>query len=396
METEATVDRFSFYEKNDYVNNIHNQIFNQWNSQEGNLLGLSEAFPNEGFGFDIKFSEGSRGFVRDGVKILSDNSNEQLLPEPKSQYYAGGGPIGSGLLSMEDAKLMKEFLGSEEFKVYLSDIGEGFVTGLVDMGKDTLDLAKIVAKYGVHPSGFTIFQIASAVHKFRAANGGKELEVIREGASKVAKETWREIVETTTTGKGHGRILAEVTGGFVVGKGLKVFKIAGKVVDEVMDAVPDAKVCPREFGLGEKLDFKPHSPVDADDLGGKAKSNDLHSEQKYGNLNNLDEVKLFSPDFDILYSSSSVAYKDSTKLAHALSKHAGRHPEIWGNIKGAPKTWHAQAHEHLQSIINGPGHFQKIKDPKTGISWIEKRLPDGRGLRLNIDNTFKGFLSPNE
>ena len=269
METEAIFDRFSFYEKNDYVNNIHNQIFNQWNSQEGNLLGLSEAFPNEGFGFDIKFSEGSRGFVRDGVKILSDNSNEQLLPEPKSQYYAGGGPIGSGLLSMEDAKLMKEFLGSEEFKVYLSDVREGFVAGFVDMGKDAIELSKVAIKYGCHPSGVTIFQIALAVHKLRVANAGKELEVIGQGVWNVAKGVWTEIKESTTTGKGHGHILAEATSGVVVGRALKVFKIAGKVVDEVMDAVPDAKVCPREFGLGEKLDFKPHSPVDADDLGGK-------------------------------------------------------------------------------------------------------------------------------
>ena len=268
METEATVDRFSFYEKNDYVNNIHNQIFNQWNSQEGNLLGLSEAFPNEGFGFDIKFSEGSRGFVRDGVKILSDNSNEQLLPEPKSQYYAGGGPIGSGLLSMEDAKLMKEFLGSEEFKVYLSDVREGFVTGFVDMGKDAIELAKVAIKYGCHPSGVTIFQIALAVHKLRVANAGKELEVIGQGVWNVAKGVWTEIVESTTTGKGHGRILAEATGGVVVGRAVKVFKIAGKVVDEVMHTVPDGKVCPREFGLIDKeLDditkFKigDHSPL---------------------------------------------------------------------------------------------------------------------------------------
>ena len=151
----------------------------------------------------------------------------------------------------------------------MSNVGEGFVAGFVDMGIDAVDLSKIVAKYGVHPSGFTIFQIASAVHKFQVANAGKELEVVKEGVLKVAKETWREILETTTTGKGHGHILAEATSGVVVGRALKVFKIAGKVVDEVMHTVPDGKVCPREFGLGEKLDFKPHSPVDADDLGGK-------------------------------------------------------------------------------------------------------------------------------
>jgi filamentous hemagglutinin len=29
---------------------------------------------------------------------------------------------------------------------------------------------------------------------------------------------------------------------------------------------------------------------------------------------------------------------------------------------------------------------------ENGLSFIEKKLPDGRGVRLNLDGTFKGFI----
>lgn len=182
---------------------------------------------------------------------------------PKTSYPVGG-MVGSGLLTLEDVELAKEYFRSEEFKIYLSGVGEGFVDGFVDMGKDAVDLAKIVAKYGLEPSAVTMFRMILAVDKFQAANAGREWEVVKEGAFKAAKEVWRDIVETTTTGKGHGRILAEATAGFGIGRAVKGLKIAGKIVDEVMDA----DVCPRGFGLvDEGLDsvtkFKmgDHSPI---------------------------------------------------------------------------------------------------------------------------------------
>ncbi|WOI75964.1 two-partner secretion system putative hemagglutinin TpsA2 [Pseudomonas aeruginosa] len=35
-------------------------------------------------------------------------------------------------------------------------------------------------------------------------------------------------------------------------------------------------------------------------------------------------------------------YKGSTVIGHALSKHAGRHPEIWGKVKGSMSGWNEQ------------------------------------------------------
>ena len=85
------------------------------------------------------------------------------------------------------------------------------------------------------------------------------------------------------------------------------------------------------------------------------------------------------------------AYKGTTRLGHALSKHSGRNPQIWGKIKGSPSTWHNQGLKHYNDIMNAPGKFNQVTNPN-GIKFLEKWLPDGRGMRLNMDRTFKGFI----
>jgi hypothetical protein len=85
------------------------------------------------------------------------------------------------------------------------------------------------------------------------------------------------------------------------------------------------------------------------------------------------------------------AHKGSTRLGHALSKHAGRKSDVWGNISGSPSTYHSQAMKHLREIYRAPGSFQKVTYP-SGVSFLEKMLPDGRGLRLQLDHVFKGFI----
>ena len=85
------------------------------------------------------------------------------------------------------------------------------------------------------------------------------------------------------------------------------------------------------------------------------------------------------------------AYKGSTVLAHALAKHAGRNPQLWGKMTGSMTTWHGQAMRHFREIIRGPGAFQRVATDGR-LQFLEKRLPDGRGIRLNLDGTFKGFV----
>ena len=94
----------------------------------------------------------------------------------------------------------------------------------------------------------------------------------------------------------------------------------------------------------------------------------------------------------VLSSATELYNQNLTRLAHALSKHSGRHPEIWGSVEGPSHTWHVQAIKHFNDICYASGEFKEVVDPKTGLKWIEKRLEDGRGIRLNQDYTFKGFV----
>lgn len=84
------------------------------------------------------------------------------------------------------------------------------------------------------------------------------------------------------------------------------------------------------------------------------------------------------------------AYKGSTVIGHALSKHTNRNPQIWGRISGSMKTWNNQAMTHFREIVRGPGEFKEVAED--GLKFLEKRLEDGRGVRLNMDSTFKGFI----
>jgi hypothetical protein len=96
-------------------------------------------------------------------------------------------------------------------------------------------------------------------------------------------------------------------------------------------------------------------------------------------------------DASKVLNSASSAYKGSTVLGHALSKHAGRNPSIWGKLTGNPSTWHSQGLKHFNDIMKAPGQFAPKTNPK-GITFLEKMLPDGRGIRLNMDGTFKGLI----
>ena len=95
--------------------------------------------------------------------------------------------------------------------------------------------------------------------------------------------------------------------------------------------------------------------------------------------------------------SAELPHKGSTIIGHAISKHAGRRADIWGKLKGDK---HAAGMRHLDDVFKGPGKFQKVLNQESSkrlgrpIHFLEKRLSDGRGVRLNMDMTFKGFLSP--
>ncbi|TQR39824.1 hypothetical protein C7Y47_02025 [Lysinibacillus sphaericus] len=111
-------------------------------------------------------------------------------------------------------------------------------------------------------------------------------------------------------------------------------------------------------------------------------------------IKNIDKgtVNAISVNRDTIINSATQAKKGGeTVVGHALQKHGGRHPDIWGKVKGGSDQINQTAKKHLEEIINAPGDFIKVTNDR-GITFIEKRLPDGRGVRLNQDGTFKGFI----
>lgn len=46
---------------------------------------------------------------------------------------------------------------------------------------------------------------------------------------------------------------------------------------------------------------------------------------------------------------------------------------------------------HIDDILVAPGDFSVVTTNR-GISFLQKSLSDGRGIRLNMDGTFKGFI----
>ncbi len=101
-------------------------------------------------------------------------------------------------------------------------------------------------------------------------------------------------------------------------------------------------------------------------------------------------VVLSKAQIETAIQTAQTPYKGSTKVGHALSKHAGRNPEIWGKATGSMKNWNDQGMKHFNDILDSSGKFEEVTGK--GVTFLEKRLKDGRGVRLNMDSTFKGFI----
>ncbi len=102
------------------------------------------------------------------------------------------------------------------------------------------------------------------------------------------------------------------------------------------------------------------------------------------------KVALSKAQIETVAQTAQVSHKGSTKIGHALSKHAGRNPEVWGKTTGSMKNWNDQGMKHFNDIMDSSGKFEEVTNK--GVTFLEKRLKEGRGIRLNMDSTFKSFI----
>uniref|UniRef100_A0A4Y8PR99 Uncharacterized protein n=2 Tax=Paenibacillus athensensis TaxID=1967502 RepID=A0A4Y8PR99_9BACL len=93
----------------------------------------------------------------------------------------------------------------------------------------------------------------------------------------------------------------------------------------------------------------------------------------------------------VITSANRIYAETETEVGHSLAKHMSRKPDIWGKPKGNTDVLNQRANQHLQDILNGEGNFQVVQSGN-GVTFLEKTLSDGRGIRLNMDGTFKGFI----
>ncbi|MEG1591655.1 hypothetical protein [Chryseobacterium sp.] len=87
-----------------------------------------------------------------------------------------------------------------------------------------------------------------------------------------------------------------------------------------------------------------------------------------------------------------VGKRGFTQVGYQFSKHAGRakNGELWKSAmsEGAknPAAFNEAGYKMFKEIWKAPGSFKKVD------GFLEKRLPDGRGIRLQENWQFKGFL----
>jgi RHS repeat-associated protein len=97
----------------------------------------------------------------------------------------------------------------------------------------------------------------------------------------------------------------------------------------------------------------------------------------------------------IVNSGQRMKSKDLDLIGHSFDKHSRKNPALWGVSSGNSTQKNSSGLLHVHSIYSAPGKFTlKVSDSDVTKVFLEKVLPDGRGLRLNRDGTFKGFIDP--
>ena len=97
-------------------------------------------------------------------------------------------------------------------------------------------------------------------------------------------------------------------------------------------------------------------------------------------------------DEDIVMESANSLGKGGyeTVAGHSLNKHSNRNPNIWGKLSGSSSTINKRAMDIIIEIFNSDKLFRIVQS--NGRRFYEIMIDDNRGIRLNMDMTFKGFI----
>ena len=234
---------------------------------------MDRAFAPENFGADSHFSISVNNDIsgvqlkesvlpianREGDYLVNLNPVEQ--PVPMTPNLQGGGMIGSGLLSIEDAQLMKEFLVSEAWPFVQKILGNPRVEGTLEVAGGlgemfigaTMAVGGGVSVVGAVPGivGGSIVVAHGADHTvkgFLELLTGKHRDTV----------TSIGLQESGASPEGS-RIIDDLLGFGMGIAGTKLTQLSKTVVGETT-TVAQVEVCPRDIGLGglDKSDFKSH------------------------------------------------------------------------------------------------------------------------------------------
>jgi hypothetical protein len=328
--------------------------------------------------------------VQDFGKAISLSPNNPTLYLERGIAHF---ELGNYENSLSDYSQFVEKTG-EPFSVTDFSLGfaRGVPKGVCESGKDGLIFLSDFITHPIHTSK----QIASSLTQLVLLVKNDEYGVVAKCLSPELHElvtNW-DTLPSVTRGELAGYAIGKI-GTDLLAPGA-VAKIAAKSITSAKELVAicknlqlaqDILILETASGIGipakisEVMEMSKKAATLGEELG------IINNEIRFS-IRNLTSIQ----ERNFLSSAAKPYDQNLTLLAHAFSKHAGRHPEIWGRLIGPMNTWHEQAVNQLKYICNASGEFHKVFDAKTGLTWIEKRLPDGRGVRLNQDYTFKGFV----
>lgn len=172
--------------------------------------------------------------------------------------------------------------------------------------------------------------------------------------------------------------------------------IGEAVLDAITDGLNGKKLTPESFvnsaflnvsfNAGARIVSKVIGDVITNVSGGKVGDDVANTAKAVDAVNQGIDLNKINESASIIRNTGG-----ETVAGHALQKHSGRNPSIWGKVFGNSENINSQAMQHINDIVSAPGDFSIVTTDR-GVTFLEKSLPDGRGIRLNMDGTFKGFI----